>query len=943
MARLNAVKNSNYSIAVPFLIFSLILSFAAEAQSSERLVVKIPDLKLQTTNRDGIDILEMPDYGTTNIPGKPCLPSRKYAIVIPPDANVQNVRLVSDRVELLPGRYSIAPSSMVLPMTTLSQAELAPYQAEYDRNRQEVYSKSEFWPESIGGMLSEAGLRKYRLIDVRVNPVQYNPITGELIHHRDISIEIDFTYKDSYKVIVDHSPWMEEWAEQFILNYDQATQWYPNEGIELGRETYDFVIITEAALVDSLSELVYFEENAKGRSVYVATVESINSSVPGIDLPQKIRNFLRDRYPTSVWGIRDVLLVGDYANIPMRRVAQDSPTDKLLTDFYYAELSEPDNVNWDSNNNGLYWDDDDNADFYVEVSVGRIPWADPLTVANICRKSIDFETNNDSSFKQNALFLGSFFWEDTDTAVLMELIKGLTQMEHWTTTSMYEKNSTVYSVYPCDYPLTQDNAKTVWSAGKYAFANLTGHGNQFSIHQMGFDDAIFWSNILCDFLSNEYPAIVIAISCLTSHPDWDSLCKTILRKGAVGYVGATEISFGKSAWSSPSHGSAQSFDYFFSDVITSQYWTLGIAHQFSLLKNYHLNGWQNTKHEMAVWNVFGNPSLGLDYIEPVPTPTPTVTRTPTATQTPTATRTPTATSPPTATPDSSLSDYVAISDRNYGCTNDYITVQVMLHNETVEVDAFCMDVAFDYAALVYIDCEMGDLNTGWTMFGCTENELGNLRIVGFASAPNKIPVGSYGVLATLTFIVSCHACSEGDTSQIVLHRLLDDLVSFDVVDGLFTFLCTSTPTPKPPATPTPTFTPETPTPTMPPEVPTPTPDKPSELSLSIVMPSNMFFPGDRYECAIIIDNETGVELADLPVFLILDVYGELFFMPDADDFSFYSMNLHPGQTILEAIPKFTWPGDVGSASNIIWYAGITDHAFLKLISNVDIAIFGWES
>ncbi len=147
-------------------------------------------------------------------------------------------------------------------------------------------------------------------------------------------------------------------------------------------------------------------------------------------------------------------------------------------------------------------------------------------------------------------------------------------------------------------------------------------------------------------------------------------------------------------------------------------------------------------------------------------------------------------------------------------------------------------------------------------------------------------------------------------------------------------------TPEPP-----TSTPDIPTPTTPPEVPTPTPTtSPTlDLTLSILMPSRMFYPGDRYECAIIIDNETGVELADLPLFLILDVYGELYFMPDANDFSFYSMVFHPGQTILKAVPMFKWPDDAGSASNIIWYAGITDHAFLKLISNVDIAIFGWES
>ena len=150
----------------------------------------------------------MVDYGTMNIPGKPRLPSRIFAIAIPPDANVQNVRVLSEGIEHLPGRHTIDPVQMSLPLTTLSEAELAPYHAEYDRNRQEVYSKSEFWPMSIGEMLGESRLRKYRLIDVQINPVQYNPVTGELIHHKNISIKIDCTLSDSYETILYSRPRM---------------------------------------------------------------------------------------------------------------------------------------------------------------------------------------------------------------------------------------------------------------------------------------------------------------------------------------------------------------------------------------------------------------------------------------------------------------------------------------------------------------------------------------------------------------------------------------------------------------------------------------------------------------------------------------------------------------------------------------------------------------
>ncbi len=609
-------------------IVSIMLISAFTTQAMELQVNKIPAQELQLGSKNDITVLEMVDYGTMNIPGKPRLPSRIYAIAIPPDANVQNVRALSEGIEHLPGRYTIDPVQMSLPLTTLSEAELAPYQAEYDKNRQEVYSKSEFWPTSIGEMLGESRLRKYRLIDVQINPVQYNPVTGELIHHKNISIEIDFTRSDSFETILDSSPRMEHRARELILNYDQAQQWYSHAELKMGREAYDFVVITTASLVDSISALVEFEQNYKGRSVYIATVEEINTTIPGNDLPQKMRNYLWERYPTSAWGIEDVLLIGSYTDVPMRLVYQDFWYGKPYTDFYYAELSAPDNVNWDSNNNGRYWDDSDNADYYAEINVGRIPWSAPATVAQICQKSVNFELNQDTAFKQNALLLGSFFWQDTDTAVLMEKIMSQSQMQDWTSVRMYEKNSTVNSSYSCDYPLTRANAQNVWPSGQFAFANLAGHGSEETIHQMGFYSDYFWSNSQCGSLSNDYPAIVFADACSTSDTAYTNLGQIFLRDGAVGYIGATKVAFGCPGWTSPADGSSQSYDFYFSDAVTSTEYTQGAAHQYGLSKNYQLNGWDYNKYEIAEWNLWGNPNLGLGQVEPPPTPTPTQTPTP---------------------------------------------------------------------------------------------------------------------------------------------------------------------------------------------------------------------------------------------------------------------------------------------------------------------------
>ncbi|MGB3976278.1 MAG: C25 family cysteine peptidase [bacterium] len=895
-----------------FIVMMIVLgSIIHGVQAMELLEIKLPEQPLQVDSRGDVTVLEMDDFGTTNIPGKPRLPSRIYAVAIPPDANVQNVRVVSGSVEHLPGRFVIEPVSMILPLFGLSEQEAARYKAEYETNMQEVYSKSEFWPESTGDVLGEAGLRKYRLIDVRINPVQYNPVTGELLLHKDISIEIDYTPMDSYEVILDYSPKMEQKARQLILNYDQAAQWYPIEGIDSGRDNYNLVIITKAALVNSLSALVEFETNYKGRSVYIATVEDINSTVPGNSLTQKIRNFLRDKYPTSVWGIEDVLLVGSYTDVPMREVYQDQGYGKPKTDFYFAELSAADTVNWDSNNNGRYWDNSDNADYYAEVNVGRIPSSTASIVSSISQKCVTFELNEDPGFKNKALFLGSFFWRDTDTAVLMEKIMSRPHMQPWSKIKLYEKNSTVSSSYPCDQPLTRTNAQNVWTSNHFAFANLAGHGSETAVYQMGFGSDYFWSGSMCSSISNEYPAIVIADACSTSDTAYKNLGQYFLENGGVGYVGATKVAFGSQGWSGPADGSSQSFDYYFSDAVTSGNYTQGAAHQYALAKNYQQNGWYYNKYEIAEWNLWGNPHLGLYYREPEPTPTPTHAPMPTATPTPRPTNTP-------------LPTYTPFPTHTPAPTNTPFPTQTSFPTYTP-------------TSTPHPDTP-------------TQNPTNTPLPTSTPPPPTSTPPKP-------TFTPTPTSTPKPPTSTPQPSATPNPPTSTPQ-PTVTPPEPTSTPQPTTPPTPEPTSTPQQPTST--PVIPTstPTPEYPTEtpvatstpyptqpptanVILKIHMPSDFYHPGDKCECALEINNKGPIELNELALFVVLDIYGEYYCMPDASSFSYYPLYLPPGHTYKIILPGFLWPENCGEAANINWFAGVTDSVFTKVISNIDTFTFGW--
>lgn len=161
---------------------------------------------------------------------------------------------------------------------------------------------------------------------------------------------------------------------------------------------------------------------------------------------------------------------------------------------------------------------------------------------------------------------------------------------------------------------------------------------------------------------------------------------------------------------------------------------------------------------------------------------------------------------------------------------------------------------------------------------------------------------------------------------------------------------TPTPTGTPPThTPTPTGTPTpsataTPTPTLPPtDTPEPTATPPCDSwRCTIDMPSTDFGPGDACRCRVTVCNPTGEAFTDLPVFVILDVYGMLFFAPDFSPFAYYLIPLEPGATVIDVLPQFEWPSGAGTATGIRWYAGITNSAFTAIVGDLDTFTFGWH-
>jgi hypothetical protein len=125
--------------------------------------------------------------------------------------------------------------------------------------------------------------------------------------------------------------------------------------------------------------------------------------------------------------------------------------------------------------------------------------------------------------------------------------------------------------------------------------------------------------------------------------------------------------------------------------------------------------------------------------------------------------------------------------------------------------------------------------------------------------------------------------------------------------------------------------------------PTPTPVPGSEsVSVDIQMPGNHFQPHDLFYCNVQVENTGSKPFLEAKLFVILDVYGKLYYAPFFTEFNYYSMDILTGLRTVSVVEEFTWPEGAGSAEDIKWYAGVTDPGITGLISDVDTETFSWS-
>ena len=598
------------------------------------------------------------------IPGAPLLPVRRFLVALPPGARAEKASLVSAETTILPGSYRVEACPPALPLPDLPGYEtaLARMMEEYEGFRESAYQSDAPFPEKVVWLDGSGGLRKYSYVSVAYCPFTYYPASGRIEAHRRVTAMVTYSIPSREAddagrgdlLLADEKA--DAKAAELFCNFDEISGMYVSGAgtAKQAEETYDYIILTTAGLEEAVSASGFPAwKTALGHTVRtVRTTDAEITSQPGSDLAQKIRNFLRAQY--GAWGIEYVLIVGDYATVPMRVCYPDpdfhvyDPSDPGLvapgtpTDYYYADLSLPDDVSWDSDGDGYPGEHgDDDPDFLAEVAVGRIPVSDSARVAYTLEKTVAFEQDA-GAWKNNALHAGAIlFYENQDhsghlfvdgATCLDSIERGL--MSGWDVSRFSEQAGLSPSTFSWA-PLTQAAFASAWRTGERAVVNWAGHGwchaaartvwawdDGDGVPESDGSDGFYSYLFIEDGVSNlddDHPSVVFAISCNVGYPEpnaYGNLGINLLTLpswgSAVGMVSSSRPAAVTGDWMNTPGGS-ESICYEFNRTLIAEEARLGDALYDGKFHAHTHYGWDHVYEPMNLYNfnLYGDPALAL--------------------------------------------------------------------------------------------------------------------------------------------------------------------------------------------------------------------------------------------------------------------------------------------------------------------------------------------
>jgi hypothetical protein len=339
----------------------------------------------------------------SGLPGEPLLPYHEVVLLLPPGEVAESLEVIGENSTVVPGSFILYPKQEVRPISKGSSGSFI--------KNEKVYQKDGNYPETPTGHLMTQTLNGFNFALCTFTPVQYNPAQGKIVFYEKITIRVRTkTDTKSSTGLNNYAP--SKSALNRVRNFAQNPEMmneYPQ--MKSLKSAYQLLIIAPSLFQNEFQPLITMYSN-KDIITQVKTVEEITNTSTGIDLQEKIRNYIKDQYLN--FSIEYVLLGGDDQFIPHRGfychvISGGGYTDSIIpADLYYSGMD----GNYDLNGNQVYGEVADSSDLLPDVAVSRMPAVNTTELDNMIHKSVSYQTNPVLGEGPNPLLVGEYLYDN---------------------------------------------------------------------------------------------------------------------------------------------------------------------------------------------------------------------------------------------------------------------------------------------------------------------------------------------------------------------------------------------------------------------------------------------------------------------------------------------------------------------------------------------------
>jgi uncharacterized repeat protein (TIGR01451 family) len=150
----------------------------------------------QAVSQDGpCQLIHAAEFLNRSLPGSPSLPVGGGMVGVPPSVDL-NLQIAENEWVVVNGIYDICPTATpVIETTPAGETRITGQQVKRDPV---AYNQTGFYPETSIEIASQGYIRSQRVAVVKVQPFQYNPISGELRYASRIRFRISFLPQENF-------------------------------------------------------------------------------------------------------------------------------------------------------------------------------------------------------------------------------------------------------------------------------------------------------------------------------------------------------------------------------------------------------------------------------------------------------------------------------------------------------------------------------------------------------------------------------------------------------------------------------------------------------------------------------------------------------------------------------------------------------------------------